>query len=286
MKNTPINLFISYDIDKLCIYQIPGSQVQPTPTEGVIPPLVQPVVTTGWYDQYVPTEAPTTLSTAVIGRKVWRDERREKRLKKKRRRIRRQRRLLQQEKEKKEQEAHAHLHQEEPIQEKRKGWQLLKAYDKRRQEAGLLEADISVCSLGKQQPQQQRIGTGDRSSEDHIISSLQSSTNNYGQSYSDQKTDYDDPRSKRIGRYIIKFPPIFDRFTLSQRQRNDIKSCETQHQQQQQQQQRQQQQQQIRRHEETLFEGRDPCYSVTGGSERPARKHVTFKIMSYPTAEP
>lgn len=257
--------------------------MRPTPTEGVIPPLVQPVVTTGWYDQYVPTEAPTTLSTAVIGKKVWRDERREKRLKKKRRRMGRQRRLLQQEKEKKEQEARAHRNQEEPVQEKRKGWQLLKAYDKRRQEAELLKAGIAVCSLDKQQ--QQRVGPGGYISEDHVISSLRSSTNSYGQSYSDQTADYDDPRAKRIGKYIIRFPPVFDRFTLTQRQRNNIKSSETQHQTQKQQQ--QQQQQQIRRRQETFFEGRDPTYSATEqDSERPARKHVTFKIMSYPTAEP
>ena len=42
------------------------------PTEYENTPLCtsDPVVTTGWYDRYIPTAGPTTLSTAVVGRKV------------------------------------------------------------------------------------------------------------------------------------------------------------------------------------------------------------------------
>ena len=60
----------------------------------MVPPLVQPVVTTGWYDQYVPTEVPTTLSTAVIGKKIWRNEKTKERMKRKRRRARKRKKML------------------------------------------------------------------------------------------------------------------------------------------------------------------------------------------------
>ena len=57
--------------------------------------MVQPVVTTGWDDRYVPTEAPTTLSTAVVGKKVWKSKRNKSKLSQfqtRRRRARRRKR--------------------------------------------------------------------------------------------------------------------------------------------------------------------------------------------------
>ena len=278
-----------------------GSQVRPTPTEGVIPPLIQPVVTTGWYDQYVPTEAPTTLSTAVIGKKVWRDERREKRLKKKRRRMRQQRRLLQ-EKEMKDQQARAN--QEEPVQqpEKRMGWQLLKAYDRRRQEAEMIAAGIPISLLNTRGgPHEDHIVRGAASSsvfggqrEHHQPCEQRKCSSDEGVSGNDG-CEYD-PRSKRIGKYLIRFPPIFDRFVLNPRQRNSLKSQEEQQkqQQQQQQQQRQQQDQQQQPGPSRLFVEsgaeagalpRDEIRSVVENEENASKKRVTFKIMSYQTSD-
>ena len=66
--------------------------MEPLPSADLSPPLVEPVVTTGWYDGYVPTEAPTTLSTAVVGRKVWKRRRQTKQEKKRRRKIKAKRR--------------------------------------------------------------------------------------------------------------------------------------------------------------------------------------------------
>ena len=68
--------------------------IHPTPEEAVVPPLVQPVVTTGWYDRYAPTEAPTTLSTAVIGKKIWRNEKTKNKMERRRRRARKRKKML------------------------------------------------------------------------------------------------------------------------------------------------------------------------------------------------
>lgn len=73
-----------------------AQSIRPALDDTVVLPLIQPVVTTGWYDRFVPKEAPTTLSTAVIGKKIWADERREKRLKRRRRKARRRKKMLEQ----------------------------------------------------------------------------------------------------------------------------------------------------------------------------------------------
>ena len=205
--------------------------MRPTPAEGVIPPLVQPVVTTGWYDQYVPTEAPTTLSTAVIGKKVWRDERREKRLKKKRRQRRRQRRLMQ-EKERLEMEAKAQ--NPTPSQEKRKGWQILKAYDKRNQELELLR------SVGGPSGEMRRYP------DEHLgYSSRSEMSSNDGTSKGSVK---------RIGKYEIRFPQVFDKFLFPGKRNSSAARSSS------------------------FTQERKGASSI---DKRP-RKRVTFKIMSYP----